>query len=318
MTEKRKWYQMKERAAGTKRLMFMLYVYRLFGKKAVRFLTFWVSLCAFLASKQVRDYAKINLSVISSYCKENGISCPEPTMINCFKNVFNFSNALLDNMEIFAGEYDVNKIFFDKEEDKKIFYDDIKARKGIFFICSHTGNINVLRMFFKNKDPLQRSDVNILLSQEQCKVFNSFLKKVYETGKKKMHNTVSLFPVEEINIDTSIELKERLDNGEIAFMAGDRLSSGTSNLTFLHKFFAKDVEFPVGTFKMAQLMETPVYFIGALKGKNDTYKIYLKKFSPLQSKKYTLVKMENEYVEFIEQLTIIDPLQFYHFYGLFA
>ena len=89
--------------------------------------------------------------------------------------------------------------------------------------------------------------------------------------------------------------------------------------TIIHwKPVAKDVEFPVGTFKMAQLMETPVYFIGALKGKNDTYKIYLKKFSPLQSKKDTLTKMENEYVEFIEQLTIFDPLQFYHFYGLFV
>lgn len=317
MTEKRKWYQMKERAAGTKRLMFMLYVYRLFGKNAVRFLTFWVALVAFLSAKPVREYARTNLSVIAHYCSGKGVASPSPTIFNCFKNVLNYAFSLVDNMEVFAGEYDVNKIFFDKEEDKKIFYEDIKARKGIFFICSHNGNINVLRMFFKNKDPLRRSDVNILLSQEQCKVFNSFLKKVYETGKKKMHNTVSLFPVEEINIDTSIEIKERLDNGEIAFMAGDRLSAGTANLTFTHKFFGKDVEFPVGTFKMAQLMETPVYFIGALKGRNDTYKIYLKKFSPLQSKKDTLEKMENEYVEFIEQLTIIDPLQFYHFYGLF-
>ncbi len=318
MSENKKWFQIKERAAGQKRLMFMFYVYKIFGKKAVNFLTFWVALVTFLSSKSLREYSKTNLSVIFDYCKKNNQSSPAPDFINSFKNVFNYSLTLVDNMEIFSGDYDVNKILFNSENDKNIFYEDIKARKGIFFICSHNGNINVLRMFFKNKDPLKRSDVNVMLSKQQCKVFNSFLKKVYEKGKVKMHNTVSFFPVEEIDIDTSIELKQKLDNGEIAFMAGDRLSSGSANITFTSKFFGKDVEFPVGTFKMAQLMETPVYFIGALKTKNDSYTIYLEKFSAAQSKKESLIKMEKEYVKFIEKLTIIDPLQFYHFYGLFS
>lgn len=318
MSEKQKWYQMKERAAGEKRLLFMWYVYKFIGKKAVCFLTFFVCLCTFLAAKQVRNYAKNNLKTIFDYCLQNGYKTVKPSLINCFKNVFNYALSLVDNMQIFAGDFNVENIFFDSENDKKMFYDDIRARKGIFFICSHTGNINVLRMFFKNQDPYERSDVNVFLSQQQCKVFNTFLKKVYETGKKKMHNTVSLYPVEEIDIETSIELKEKLDKGEIAFMAGDRLSSGTSNLTFKHKFFGKEIEFPAGTFKMAQLMETPVYFICALKEKNDSYKVYLKKFSAVSTKKETLQKMEHEYVEFIEQITVHNPLQFYHFYSLFS
>lgn len=312
-----KWYQMKERAAGEKRLLFMWYVYKFFGKSPVKFLTFFVALCAFCAAKQVREYSKNNLSVIAKYCKKNNLKQTKPDLINSFKNVLNYAYSLVDNMEIFAGDFDVKKIFFDKSQDEEIFYDDIRARKGIFFICSHTGNVNVLRMFFKNKDPMMRSDVNVFLSEEQCKVFNTFLKKVYETGKKKMQNTVSLYPVEEISIETSIELKEKLETGEIAFMAGDRLSSGTSNLTFKHLFFDKEVEFPVGTFKLAQLMETPVYFICALKDKNDTYKIYLKRFETVGTKKETLLKMQNEYVEFVEQTTTLAPLQFYHFYQLF-
>ena len=312
-----KWYQMKERAAGEKRLLFMWYVYKFLGKSPVKFLTFFVALCAFCAAKPVREYSKNNLSVIAKYCKKNNLKqtkpdlinsfknvlnyATKPDLINSFKNVLNYAYSLVDNMEIFAGDLDVKKIFFDKPEDEEIFYDDIRARKGIFFICSHTGNVNVLRMFFKNKDPMMRSDVNVFLSE----------------GKKKMQNTVSLYPVEEISIETSIELKEKLETGEIAFMAGDRLSSGTSNLTFKHLFFDKEVEFPVGTFKLAQLMETPVYFICALKDKNDTYKIYLKRFETVGTKKETLLKMQKEYVEFVEQITTLDPLQFYHFYQLF-
>lgn len=317
MPEAQQWYKMKERAAGEKRLLFMWYVYKFAGKKAVCFLTFFVCLCTFLSSKQVRNYARRNLTVISDYCKANGKKVIKPVIFNCFKNVFNFALTLVDNMEIFAGDYDVEKIYFDTEDNKKQFYADMRARKGMFCIFSHNGNINVLRMFSKNKDPYERSDVNVFLSKDQCKIFNSFLKKIQENSKQKLYNAVSLFPVEDIGIDTSIEIKQKLDNGEIVFMAGDRLSSGTANLTFCHKFFDRDINFPAGTFKMAQLMETPVYFIAALKNKKDTCKIYLKKFTPLQSKKETLKKMQDEYVEFVQNITMIDPLQFYHFYGFF-
>lgn len=316
--EPEKWYQMKERAAGEKRLLLTWYVYRFFGKNVVKFIAFWVTLCAFCSAKVVRNSSKNNLRVIQNFCNERNLPSPEPSLLNCFKNVLNYSFSLVDNMEIFAGDFDLEKIFFDNEEDKKIFYEDIALRKGIFFICSHTGNINVLRMFFKNDDPKERSDVNILLSKEQCKVFNSFLKKVYENGKKKMKNKVALFPVEEISIETSIELKEKIENGEIAFMAGDRLSCGTSNLTFKTDFFNEKVEFPVGTFKLAQLMECPVYFICALKDRHDTYKVYLEKFSFNGSKKETLIEMQSRYVDFVQRITLIDPLQFYHFYKLFS
>ena len=122
MPEAQQWYKMKERAAGEKRLLFMWYVYKFAGKKAVCFLTFFVCLCTFLSSKQVRNYARRNLTVISDYCKANGKKVINPVIFNCFKNVFNFALTLVDNMEIFAGDYDVEKIYFDTEDNKKQFF----------------------------------------------------------------------------------------------------------------------------------------------------------------------------------------------------
>lgn len=317
----KKWYEMQERAAGVKRLIFTWYVYKFFGKKAVGFIAFLVTLGAFLCSKQIRNYSVKNLKVIHDFCCLNGQKSPCPNNINAFKNVLNYSLSLVDNMEIFAGKFDFKKIYFDSSEDEKIFYEDIKNRTGMFFVCSHTGNIQVMRMFFKNEDAKKRCDVNVLLSKEQCRIFNEFLKKVQNFSNIVMENTVSLFPVEDISIETSIELKDRLDKGEIAFMAGDRLSSGTSNLTFCDKLFGVDTDFPAGTFKLAQLMEKPVYFICALKEKHDRYRVYLKKFEAAngaESKKAALNRMQKEYAEFLQYTTTIDPLQFYHFYPLFG
>lgn len=318
MTEQ--WFQIQEKAAGPKRLLVTWYIYKIFGKRAVQFIAFFVSLNAFVFSKQIRGYARKNLEVIHDFCRLNGKQALCPDFINSFKNVLNYSMALVDNMEIFAGKFDLNRIHFDNNEAENLFYEDIKKRKGMFFICSHTGNIQVMRMFFKNENPQKRCDVNILLSKEQCRIFNDFLKYVQKSSKITMQNTVSLFPVEDISLETSIELKDKLDKGEIAFMAGDRLSSGTSNLTFCADFFGQKVEFPSGTFKLAQLMETPVYFVCALKDRQDSYRVYLKKFDfneGAESKKALLVRMQYEYVEFVQDTTIIDPLQFYNFYSLF-
>lgn len=316
----KKWFEIKEQAAGTKRLLFMWHIYRFLGKNAVNAIAFLVALFVFIVSKPIRDYSKTNVAVIAEFCDSDTQKILKPNNLNAFKNILNYALSLVDNMEIFAGRFDLNKINFNSQADEENFYEDIKKRKGIFFICSHTGNIQVLRMFFKNKNPQMRSDVNILLSQEQCKIFNSFLKKVQNSSKIVIENNVSLFPVEDISVETSIQLKERLDKGEIAFMAGDRLSSGTANITFVEKFFGHDVEFPSGTFKLAQLMETPVYFICALKEKQDSYRIFLKRFeinTLSESKKAVLKKMQKEYVEFVQKITILDPLQFYHFYQIF-
>ena len=95
--------------------------------------------------------------------------------------------------------------------------------------------------------------VCVFLAKEQCKTFNSFISKISSS------HPIILYPVEDINIDTSIEIKEKLDNNYVVFMAGDRTSKASIN--FEAEFLYKKVDFPLGTFKFAQMMETPIYFI---------------------------------------------------------
>ena len=123
---------------------------------------------------------------------------------------------------------------------------------------------------------------------------------------------INYFYIEEIGVNTSIKLKESLDNGSVAFIAGDRIGENLNAKTFEAELFGHKVDFPVGSFKIAQLMEVPVYFVIALKTKGDTYTIHLQKhnFTSLED-------MEQSYVKFLERITLKTPLQFYHFYDLF-
>ena len=308
-----KWYQQKEQAAGVKRLLVTWYIYNLFGKKAVQMIAFFVSLCAFTFSKQIRKYTKKNLAIIYEYTKNPQA---KPTLINRYKNVLNYALSLVDKMETYARTFDIKKLDFSQETDKDELLDLMNNKKGIFFICSHIGNIEVLRTFISNPDNFVwpvNPHVNIFLSKNQCKVFNNFLDKI------SVKTNFSAYPVEDIDVSTAVNIQERLHKGDIVFLAGDRVSSGTSNVTFNADFLNKKVDFPVGTFKLAQLTEAPVYFICAIKAKNGTYKIYVQKFNPdnNMTKKQNLLKMQQDYTDFLQQMVKTAPLQFYHFYDLF-
>lgn len=292
---KKQWYEMKEQAAGLKRLLLLYFIYRYFGKSAVKFIVFFVTFFAFVFAKDVRGYSKKYLSVIGL----------KPSLINQFRHFLNYSYSLLDNMEVFTNNFDDSNITFSDEDTHKAFVDDIYAGKGVFFICSHLGNVNILRAFLHSKQYRSDIHVNIFLSKTQSKIFNEFIKKIA------VKQNVTTYSVENIGIETSIELKDKFDRGEIAFLAGDRVSE-TNSGSFQAEFLGKTVEFPKGTFKFAHLMEVPVYFIVAVKENSEKYKIYLQKAPN------NLGDMQSQYVKFLEKLTKEYPLQFYHFYDIFV
>ena len=137
-------------------------------------------------------------------------------------------------------------------------------------------------------------------------IFNSFLNEIKQDVK------VNCFFVEEIGPETGIALKESLDLGGIVFIAGDRLSENHMEQSVQSSLFANKIFLPKGTFKLAQLMRVPIYFISVLKIKNK-YKIYLEK-----QKTYNFDELVNSYSKFLEKMISIQPLQFYNFYDFFG
>lgn len=294
-----KWYEVKEQAAGEKRLLLLWYIYKFFGKNAVKFIVFFVTLFALFGAKNIKSASKKYLEIV-------GIN---PNCINVFKHCLSYSYSLVDRMEIFSDNFSLDKIDFENNEDMKKLYEDLALKKGVFFICNHIGNVDVLRSLLVPKERAACEGVCVFLAKEQCKIFNAFIDKI--SSKLPVYT----YPVEEIDLNTSVEIKSKLDNGAIVFMAGDRISANSIN--FEAEFLSHKADFPLGTFKFAQIMETPVYFISALKIKNDKYCVYLHKFKPENTKTLTLEKMKKEYVLFLEKMVKTAPFQVYHFYDMF-
>ena len=121
---------------------------------------------------------------------------------------------------------------------------------------------------------------------------------------------------EDIDIDTSVEVQEKLKNGEIVFMAGDRLSAKNVETFYEEKILDKDVKLPIGVLKFAQMLDSEIYFVTCAKNIVE-YEILAKRFEKENSKTDTIQKLQKEYASFLQSSILKYPYQFYHFSKFF-
>lgn len=289
-----KWYQLKEQSAGRKRLLLTYYLYKIFGRSALYSISFLVSLFTFLFSKKIRSYSCKNLKVMGA----------KSGYIHQFKNILAYANSLSDKILVYLGEYDVKNILFDNEDNEVELFEDIKKNKGVFLICNHIGNIEIMQSLFLNKKTCIENKVNIFLSKKQSQIFNSFLDDI------KVKMPVKIYAIDDIDINTGFEIKENLDKGDILFMAGDRISE-TGGSFIEADFLSEKIYLPKGTFKLAKFVKTPVYFVSAIKV-DKKYKIFLEKQKDLNFDKLT-----TNFAKYLEKMAKINPYQFFNFYDVF-
>lgn len=286
-----KWFEVKERSAGRKRLILTYFLYKFFGKKALEIIAFFVTFFTFVSASDLRKYSKKYLQIMGL----------KPSFKNMFCHFFNYAMAQVDKIDALAGKFDVTKIWLSGDTEK--FYSCIKSKKGAVCLFSHVGNIEIMRALLQ-KDSV---NVSVFMSKKQAQIFRNFLESI------SIEQKISVYPVEEIGPNTILELKQKIDKGEFVFLAGDRISQTASERKIEVTMLGRKVDFPLGSYKFAELIETPVFFVAALKQKN-LYNITVKNF---QTFKKCAAQMAVDFAVFISDCASSEPLQFYHFYDFF-
>lgn len=282
----KQWFQLKEQGAGMKRLIITMYLYKWFGEWPLRIIAFFVVLSVFITAKERRKASEKFYKILK-----------KPVLISSFKQFLNYGNALVDKFISYTGNLDMKKFLLKEPE---IF-------NGTFFITTHIGNIEILRTLL-NHPKAKRA--NVFLQSNACEVFNKFLKMT------EIKVDLDVFPVEDIDAETSIVISERLKAGEIVFMAGDRVSAQNTNKVYKRPFLGKTITLPLGTLKFALVMNAPIYFIVCAK-EGKKYVIHAEKFTAEAEKKSEILEeLESAYVAFLEKYTLKYPYQFYNFFDI--
>ena len=299
-----KWFQIKERSAGKKRLLICWHVYRLLGKKLVKAIAYCVAMTTFILNKDLRSYTNKYFKILSNYMQNSNY---KPTFQNGFKIVLSYAFALVDKMEVFSNRYDATKIAFASKEDEKALFDDLSKGNGIFFICNHVGNVEVLRALFSDSKIPSKPNISIFLQKKQCEIFNNFISSI-----SKDFTQIRIYPIEEIDLSTAFEIKDNLNAGEVVFMAGDRMPVNETQKRLKVTILDSEVLIPQGAFKFAKALETTVYFISCIEN-NNKYDIYLQKATDCKD----ITKTQEEFASFTTEMITIAPYQFYNFYDFF-
>ena len=297
-----KWYEVKEQAAGHKRLMILWHIYKIAGRKPVEFIVFFVTLFTFIGAPKIRKCSQ----------KFQKIASGNGSLLQAFRHFLTYAYTLIDVMEMYTDKFGVQNIYFADENDKQILFKDLLEKKGVCFLCSHLGNTNAMRTFFKSGTEIDWIKVNLFLEVNQCKVFKNFLSEIAPD------DPINVYPVENIDLTTSIEIKDKLDNGEIIFIAGDRISAHNTGSVFQAEFLDHKAYFPEGAFRFSLIIDVPIYFIACTREKDGKYAIRLQKFEFAAGRKARLAELHKQYIKFLEDLTKKYPLQFYHFYDFFC
>ena len=299
-----KWFQIKERSAGKKRLLLSWYIYKLLGKRLVKVIAFCVAFLTFITNKDLRSYTNKYFKILKDYTKDEQY---KPSFKNGFKNVLSYAYSLIDKMEVFANRYDSKKISFAINQNKEELFNDLSKGTGIFFICNHIGNVEVLRTLFYSSEISIKPNLSIFLQKKQCEIFNNFINSI-----SKDFGKIKVYPIEEIDLTTAFEIEDNLKAGEMVFMAGDRMPVNDTQKHLKVSLLNQNVLIPQGAFKFAKALDTTVYFISCLEN-NNKYDIYLQKATDCKD----ITKTQKEFADFTNKMICLAPYQFYNFYDFF-
>ena len=284
---RKNWFQLSESGAGEKRLILSFYLYKIFGKNILRIIAFFVVLITFFTAKDRRKASEKFFKILGR----------KHILLDSWIQFFNYGNSLVDKIISFLGDFD----------NKNFVYEDSDFETGVFYLTTHIGNVEILRSLLED---YKNTKVNVFLQANVCEIFRKFL----NTFEKKV--ALDTFPIEEINLNTSILISEKLKQGENVFMAGDRVSAQNSSKIYKKKFLGKKISLPLGVIKFALMMDAPIRFILCVK-EGKKYRVIIEKFIPTTANKSEIVEeLKNKYVEFLEKYTLKYPHQFYNFFDI--
>ncbi len=255
------WSQIQE-AGGIWGMRFMFFLYRWFGRWFFNIILYPVILYFFLTNKNARAASMDYLSRLQS---QRYLSTDKSLQQLSFMHLLSFGRTLLDKLAAWSGAFNYTNVRFQHREE---FLKMIDRGCGAMIIVSHLGNLEVCRALANES---QRLKLNILVHTKHAEKFNRLMNDVDE------NNRLNLIQVTDFSPATAILLQEKLNQGEVVVIAGDRTPVDGGRVLDVN-FLGAKAAFPQGPYILASLLKCPTYLMLCVKDQQG-YKIFFEHFS---------------------------------------
>ena len=246
------WSQLRE-AGSMAGFRIMLWVYRVFGKRLFTILMYPVMLYFILRRRVSREASRDYLATHYAFAPEQWSH--EPGFRDVLNHFMAFGDSVLDKLMAWSTLPDRSE--FDLPDQNAIdeFHND---PRGHLIIGSHFGNLEFCRGYMQRTHP---RNINILVHERHSANFVEMMRQINPLSR------FSVFQVDSLDIGTILELKNRIDNGEWLFIAGDRIPLSGFFRTTRVSFLGRNAWMPIGPYLLAKSLGCPVILMFAYRFK---------------------------------------------------
>ncbi|MBQ0040221.1 MAG: hypothetical protein KBS64_07340 [Treponema sp.] len=314
----KQWYQEKEQARTSLPFKITLWLVKNLPLPVVCVIAFPISFFYYLFSKRARtEILRFQMQM------REFTGGHVPHKISVYKTVFSFSLCLIERFAGWLGKIDEEDIFYN-DDDIDDYWDNLLAGQGCLLMCSHLGNMDLLRSLstFSRAGVDHVVPVTVVMEINSSEKFNNVLKSVNQD-----YQLTALDPTD-ITPETIIQLQEKIARGEIVVVTGDRVSAHSANRFIRTKFLGKEANFPYGVFLMAALLECPSYFCFGLRDDPVMIRpinaVYMQKANtqfkdcPRKERDERIRAFCEEYVMQLEKYAMWFPNQWYNIFNFWA
>jgi len=307
------WSEQKEKSGGYWQLKFMLAAYRFIGIVRLKRLIHAVVVVFYLVSPAAR---RVSFNFLQRVAERSGRPMPGNRAV--YQHLYSFACSLLEKVSGWSGGMKLSELEVKTDEVWELVA-QLTAKKGAVVLCSHMGNIELMRALAQMEVGPLLPDFAITSIVEFSGTAH-FNRMLAEANPESM---VRLVSANDMGPDTIIMLKDRISAGELVIIAGDRTAASNRGKTVKVSFLDHPAFFPQGAFVLASLMEAPVYCMFAVREDDlnsaSRYGFYVWKSSVdfTGSRRERMAKIQvlvQEYVGHLEKLCTEHPYQWYNFF----
>jgi len=294
------WYKQREQSAGRIRLLLLWWAYRVFGKTFQKLVFVPVFLFIYPFCTPAKRALRAFYAARAAYAGEGDGRVGTVTL---FRHLLGFAWSLMDRMDVCTGMRHPPRVAVRHDDGWRALQALVAAGKGAFVFTSHVGTAEVLPALSVGG---VRPPVHAFQQMGHDAVFTRFFEERFDASAFTLH------AVEDIGVETAVEMKEAIGKGALVMMAGDRVSAG-SDRTLAHPFFGRTCRWPEGVFVFARLMKAPVFHIACVRTGFDAYEVHVAAHEgPLASD-----ALLASYAAFLEREALAHPSEWFHFHTFF-
>lgn len=307
------WSEVKEVGGSLWHFRFMLWAVCHLPLPLVEFFTAVICFFFWIGAKPVRARSRIYLDHLAKFQNKRR------DFFGTYKHILSFALSMVEKLLGWKGSIGLNQVE-PQNDDLQMLVDHLEKGEGAFLICSHLGNMEMLRSLtgYGGFHTHRNFEIFPVVNFSGTSKFNALLR---ELNPWLMDHVID---ANNIGVDTAIKMKEHIAEGNLVSIAGDRTSAHARDRKIETNFLGEVANFPEGSFSLAGILNAPVYFIFGIR-KHDfniksTYEMHVVRAKTSldcsrKERPERLKALLQEYTQMLERFCVAHPYQWYNFYN---